>query len=150
MFGMAGMREIREAVGAYAAGFDPALVTAADAQRIVEDAVAAENMLATLKAMAARRVSETDQWRKEGDASAAHQLARKSGTSLGTARAALEMAGRLGGLPALEAAARRGEVSPAQAAPIADAASKSPGAEGRLLTTAKAASLGELLDACAR
>ncbi|MGI8684572.1 MAG: hypothetical protein ACR2MO_05695, partial [Acidimicrobiales bacterium] len=68
MFGVAGMREIREAVGAYAAGFDAALVTAADAQRIVEDAVAAENMLATVKAMAARRVSETDLWRKEGDA----------------------------------------------------------------------------------
>ncbi|MGI8683703.1 MAG: hypothetical protein ACR2MO_01120, partial [Acidimicrobiales bacterium] len=107
-------------------------------------------MLATVKAMAARRVSETDLWRKEGDASAAHQLARKSGTSVGKAREALETAGRLGGLPALEEAARRGEVSPDQAAPIADAASKAPSAERRLLTTAKAASLGELRDACAR
>ncbi len=156
------MREIRASVGAYAAGFDAALVTAADAQRIVADTVAAENMLATIKAMAARRVAETELWRKEGDASAAHQLARTSGTSVGKAREALETAGRLGGLPALEtagrlgglpaleAAARRGEVSPAQAAPIADAASKAPGSERRLLTTAKQASLGELLDACAR
>jgi len=73
MFGTTEMREVREAVGRYAAGFDPALVTAADAQRIVDDAVAAENMLATIKALAARRVSETDLWRKEGDASPARR-----------------------------------------------------------------------------
>ncbi|MGI8683672.1 MAG: DUF222 domain-containing protein [Acidimicrobiales bacterium] len=150
MFGVTEMREIREAVGAYAGGFDPALVTAADAQRIVEDAVSAENMLATIKALAARRVSETELWRTEGDASPAHQLARKSGTSVGKAREALETAGRLGGLPAVEAAARRGELSPDQVAPIADAASKAPGSQGRLLTAAKAVSLGELRDACAR
>lgn len=38
------MREVREAVGRYAVGFDAALVTAADAQRIVEDATASSNM----------------------------------------------------------------------------------------------------------
>lgn len=87
------MRAIREAVGAYAAGFDAALVTAADAQRIVEDAIAAENMLATVRGLAAERVSKTELWRKEGDRSPAHQLARKSGTSVGKAREALETAG---------------------------------------------------------
>ena len=150
MFGVAGMREVREAVGTYAGGFDPALVTAADAQRIVEEAVAAENMLATVRALAAKRVAETEVWRKEGDVSPAHQLARKSGTSVAKAREALETAARLAALPEVEAAARRGELSPAQVAPIADAASKAPAAERRLLAAAKAASLGELLDACAR
>lgn len=144
------MREVREAVGCYAAGFDAALVTAADAQRIVEDATAAGNMLATVVAMAGRRVSETELWRSQGDRSAAHHLARVAGTSVGKAREALDTAGRFGDLPAVEAAARRGELSPAQVAPIADAASKAPAAEQRLLTAAKAESLGELLDTCAR
>ncbi|MDP9389395.1 MAG: hypothetical protein M3Q48_16140, partial [Actinomycetota bacterium] len=150
MFGLAKMREIREGVAAYAAGFDPGLVSAADAQRIVEDAAAAENMLDTVKAMAARRVAETELWRCQGDRSAAHHLARTSGTSVGRAREALETAARLADLPAVDAAARRGELSPSQAAPIADAASKAPAAEQRLVQAAKEASLGELLDACAR
>jgi hypothetical protein len=150
MFGRQEMRTIREAVGAYAGGFDAALVSAGDAQRIVEDVIAAENMLAVVRSMAARRVSETELWRREGDASPAHQLARKSGTSVSKAREALETAGRLSDLPEVEAAARRGELSPSQVTPIADAASTAPQAGSRLLAAAKAASLGELLDACAR
>ena len=82
MFGVGGMEAIRQAVGAYAAGFDPALVTAAQAQRIVEEVVAAENMLATVRGLAARRVAETDLWRREGDRSPAHHLARLSGSSV--------------------------------------------------------------------
>lgn len=144
------MRAIREAVGEYAAGFDPALLSATDAQRILADTVAAENMLATVKGLAAKRVSDTEVWRHEGDVSAAHQLARMAGTSVARARETLDTAGRLAGLPELESAARRGELSPAQAAPIAGAASSSPGSQRRLLAAAAAASLGELLDVCAR
>ncbi|MGQ0520444.1 MAG: hypothetical protein ACT4PX_04720 [Actinomycetota bacterium] len=88
MFGGWTMETIREAVGAYAGAFDPALVSAADAQRIVAVAAVAEHMLAGVKAMAAARVAETELWRKEGDRSPAHQLARRSGTSVYSARAA--------------------------------------------------------------
>ena len=144
------MRSIRESVGSFTGSFDAALVSAADAQRIVDDAVSTRNMLYTVIAMAARRVSETELWRREGDASAAHQLARKAGTTVGRARQALETAGHLGGLPSVEAAARRGELSAAQVAPIADAASKAPASQARLLAAAQDVSLGELLDACAR
>ena len=144
------MNGVREAVSRFAAGFDPALISAADAERIVTDAAAAENMLATVKALAAARVAETELWRRRGDASAAHHLARTSGTSVAKARQALEAAGRLSTLPAVAAAARRGELSPAQLAPITDAASRTPAAERRLLTAAGSTSLGELLDACAR
>lgn len=141
---------MRAAVSRFAAGFDPALISAADAERIVVDAAAVENMLATVKALAAARVAETELWRGRGDASAAHHLARTSGTSVAKARQALEAAGRLSTLPAVAAAARRGELSPAQLAPITDAASKAPAAERRLLAAAGSTSLGELLDACAR
>ena len=150
MFDTSEMRSLREAVGRFAAGFDPALVSAADADRIVADAAAAENMLATVRALAGARVAETELWRRQGDASAAHHLARTSGTSVAKARQALEAAGRLGALPAVDAAARRGELSSAQLAPITDAASKAPAAERRLLTAAGSTSLGELLNACAR
>jgi len=144
------MHEVREVVGRYAGGFDAAVVSTADAQRIVVDATAAANMLATVVALAAKRVADTEGWRSCGDASAAHHLARTSGSSVARAKAVLDTAGRLGALPALEAAARGGELSPAQVAPIADAASKAPGAEARLVASAKAVSLGELFDACAR
>lgn len=62
------------------------MVSAADAQHVVEEAAAIENMAATLKALAARRVADTELWRRQGDRSPAHHLARVSGTSVGAAR----------------------------------------------------------------
>ena len=144
------MREIRESVGCYAAGFDAALVSGADAQVILADAIAAENMLATITSMAAARVAECGSWQREGEKSPAHQLARRSGIPLGRAREALATAGRLKDQPELDGAVRRGELSPAQAAPISAAAKANPKAEKRLVGLAKKASLKELDDECAR
>ncbi|HET7488826.1 MAG TPA: DUF222 domain-containing protein [Acidimicrobiales bacterium] len=150
MFGVAEIQELRTAVARFAGGFDPALVSPADAQSIVEEAAAAEHMLATVRALAAKRLADSEVWRRQGERSAAHHLARACGTSVGKARAALQTAGQLGRLPGLEAAARQGEVSPDQAAPIADAAGADPASEQRLLHAARRSSLAELRDACAR
>jgi hypothetical protein len=150
MVGVAAVVEVREKVAALAVAFDPALVTAADAQRIVEEATRAGHMLATVAALAAGRVAETELWRRNGDRSPAHHLARLSGTSVGSAQAALATAEALGTLPELEAAARGGQVSPAQASAIADAAGADPRSERRLLERAQRGSLGELKDECAR
>lgn len=144
------MQQIREEVAAYAAAFDPALMPAPLAQKILEDAIATENMLSTIKALAAKRVADTELWRREGHLSPAHHLARKAGTSVTRAKEALETAARLSQLPALDAAARAGEVSGSQAGPVAEAAAKNPRAELRLVRMAKRGSLGELLDECAR
>ncbi|MGI9022290.1 MAG: hypothetical protein ACR2HV_03450, partial [Acidimicrobiales bacterium] len=57
-----------------AAGFDPVLVSAADAARVVDDAAAIEKMAATVKGLAAARVADTDVWRRDGDRTAAHHL----------------------------------------------------------------------------
>ncbi len=133
------MATIREAVAAYTGAFEAALVSASDAERIVADAAAAEHMLATVKALAAARVAGTELWRREGDRSPAHHLARRSGTSVSKAREALDTAAALRSLPELDAALRRGEVSPAQAAPIAEAAGADPRAESRLLERARRA-----------
>jgi hypothetical protein len=116
----------------------------------VEEASAIEKMAATVKALAAARVARTDLWRRGGDRSAAHELARRTGTTVGQAAQALETGKRLDALPETAAAARRGELSPQQTAAIADAASADPSAEGSLLHQARHASLQELKDQCAR
>lgn len=144
------LREIRTEVAGLADSFDPSLVTPTDAERMVGEATATINMLETIRALAAGRAAEGGGWRRNGAASPAHDLARKAGTSVTKAKEALDTAEKMGGLPALDAAARAGEVSPAQAAPIADAATADPTAEDRLVKKAKRASLGELRDECAR
>ncbi len=134
----------------YASRFDPALVSARDAERVLDDAAAIKNMAATVEALAAARVAETAVWRERGDRTAAHDLARTTGTSVGQAKDALETGRRLRDLPATADAATKGDLSAQQAAAIADAASADPDAEERLLETSKSGSLGELRDECAR
>ena len=144
------LSELRGAMSAYAASFDGACLAAVDAARVVEDAAAIEKMAATVKALAAARVPETNAWKRDGDLSAAHHLARTTGTPVGQARDALESARRLQNLPAIAAAARRGELSAHQVAVITDAAAADPGAEARLIEQARRGSYGELRDECAR
>lgn len=144
------LSELRDAMGVYAARFDPARLTASDATRVLEDAATIEKMAATVKSLAAARVAETDQWRRQGDRSPAHHLARSTGTPVGQARDALEAAQRLQELAAVDAAARRGELSAQQVAVITDAAAADPTAEARLVEQAQRGSYGELRDECAR
>jgi len=144
------LSELRDAMGKFATRFDAARVSAPDATRVVEDAAAIEKMAATVKSLAAARVAKTNLWKRDGDLSAAHHLARTTGTPVGQAREALESARRLQGLSAIEAAARRGELSAHQVAVITDAASADPSAETRLLKQAQSGSYGELRDECAR
>ena len=122
------LSELRSAMSAYAASFDGARLAAEDATRVVVDAAAIEKMAATVKALAAARVAETNVWKRDGDLSAAHHLARTTGTPVGQARDALESARRLQDLPAIAAAARRGELSAHQVTLITDAAAADPGA----------------------
>jgi len=142
--------ELRSAMNGYATRFDAARVSATDAMRVVEDAAAIKNMAATVEALAAARVAETALWKRAGERSAAHQLARTTGTSIGQARETLQAARRLQDLPATAEAARRGELSAAQVAVITDAADVNPDAEAHLLEQSRSASLGELREEGAR
>jgi Domain of unknown function (DUF222) len=144
------LAELRGAMSEYATQFDPARVSAQDAASVVEDAAAIEKMAATVKSLAAARIAETELWKRDGDRSAAHQLARTTGTSIGQAKETLAAARRLQDLPETAAAARRGELSAQQVAVIADAASANPDAESRLLERSRTAGFGELRDECAR
>lgn len=134
----------------FATRFDAALVSARDAMQIVDNMAAIENMAATVKSLAAARAAETGVWKQRGDRTPAHELARKTGTTVGKARETIETGRKLAELPATADAAKQGELSAEQAAAIADAASVDPHAEDRLLDAAEAGSLRELRDECAR
>lgn len=143
------LAELRSAVTGLARRFDAHLLSQAEARRALHDATAIKNAAAVMESLAAARVAESCDYRREGFRSPAEQIAKETGTSLGAAIDALKMAERLEELPGLDAAARRGEVSPQQAASIADAASVAPEAEQRLVAEAKALPLRELQARCA-
>ena len=142
--------QLREALGRYASSFDPSLLSTEQAAGAVAEAAAIENIAATLKGLAAVRAEAAGAWKAAGDRSAAHHLARTTGTSVSQAGEVLATARRLEKLPAAAAAARAGELSASQAAAVAEAATVDPSAEGRLVAKAKSCSLGELREECAR
>jgi len=133
-----------------AASFDAAVLTAEQAGVAVAAAAAIERMAATVKGLAGARVADTGAWKSSGERSAAHALARSTGTSVSHASEALVTAKRLEALPAVAAAARAGQLSAAQAAAVADAAAADAAAEARLLAKARRSSLAELREECAR
>src|ERR1043165_7795254 len=141
---------LEKAMGVFAAGFEPALISAAEAEAVMERATRIEHMAATVKALAAARMSQTELWGMGGDKSPAHMLARRSGQTVSGAAQQLEAAKKLADHPKTDAAARAGKLSPQQAAAITDAASADPKAEDDLLDLAERASLGELRDEAAR
>jgi hypothetical protein len=144
------LSELREALSRYAAAFDPELLSAAQSGQAVVVATAIERMAATLKVKAAARRAQTRAWKDAGERSAAADLARSSGSTVGQAAEALATARRLDNLPVVDAAARAGELSPHQTAAVADAASADPSAEARLVEKARTSSLAELREECAR
>lgn len=142
--------QLRDAMSRYAAAFDPSVLLAEQAAVAVGEAAAIEKMAATLKGMAAARAAAAGAWKDAGERSAAHHLARTTGTSVGQASEVIDTARRLEALPAVAAAARAGALSAQQAAAVAGAASADASAEGRLLEVAARSSLAELREECAR
>ena len=148
-----GVAEVRAAVSslrALVARFEPNVLAGRDAAALVEAFDEIERLGAAGRALAARRVDETNQWRLEGQRSAASWVAAKTGTSVGTAGGAIETAKRLEELPATREAFVSGRLSEAQAREIASAAASSPAAESRLLEFAAREPLGALRDECRR
>ena len=134
----------------YALDVDVATFSASDTALALTHATAIKNMATTVEALFADRAAESNDWKRAGARSAAHHLAKKTGTGVGNAASTLETAKRLKKLPKTQAAARKGDLSPQQTSMIADAASAAPGAESRLVEQAKTASLPELRDECAK
>lgn len=144
--------KIEGAIGALeqaARELDPDTLEAKSALRLVERCARAEHLAAACKALAAKRVAESGAWRSNGAKSAAHWMALKTGTSVGSAVQVLETASRLSELPKTEKAVRSGRLSEAQAKEIASAAATSPASESELLQVVREG-MTTLRESCAR
>jgi hypothetical protein len=144
------LAELRSATVALAADFDARVLSVTAARRVMRDATAIKNAAATIEALAAARVAEGGDWRRDGYRSPAEAVAAATGTSVGQAAEAMRTAEALEELPGVSAAARRGELSPQQAAAVASAAAVAPDEEERLLGEAGRTTLRELQDECGR
>jgi len=120
------------------------------AARVVEQCAEAERILAALRVSAAATLKSAALWRREGFRSVAAWMAAKTGTALGPAIDAVEMAGQLGELPVVADAFRDGRLSVAQAVEIVDVASEAPEVQDRLVEAAAKVTLKGLREECRR
>jgi hypothetical protein len=142
------LSELHQAMSAYAAGFDAALVAPAELPAVVEHAGAIEKMAAALASMAAGRLARVG--KAGSEQGAAERLSKATGTSQAQARRAVGTARRMASQPEVAEAARRGELSWDQAELVSQAAEVNPSATGGLLRLAKTAPLSELAGEAAR
>ncbi len=87
---------------------------------------------------------------EEGERSAANQLARRTGTSVGQARRNLETAQRMEKLDRVFDAASSGNISPAQLEIICDAGATDPTSQDGLIEAAASSTIAELREEAAR
>ena len=129
--------EVRELVG----GFDPAVITAADAAVLVERFAELERLAAGGRLLAAGRMARTSVWAGSGDADVAEWMARTTGQSRADARKDLAAARVLDELDGTQDALRQGRLTKEQVREIAPAAKAAPGSEGGLLAEAASGSV---------
>jgi hypothetical protein len=141
---------LHDELAAWAGEFDASASSVERCRSVLDHAAAIERIAAAVKAQAAERVARTGGWRHSGERSAAHELARATGTTLGAAREALETAAALRELPDLAAAARRGELSPTQTAAVAAVGTLAPDLVAGLVSRAGETTVAELRAECAR
>src|SRR3954451_24510244 len=147
---MSSIAVLRGELAEWAVGFDPSARTVEDCRSVVEHAAAIERIAAAVKAQPAARVAESGGWREAGEPSAAHELARETGTTVGAARESLDTAAAMRDLPELALAARRGELSAQQASAVAAVGAVAPDLVPGLLARAQETTLAELRQECAR
>jgi hypothetical protein len=136
-------------VSEFVAGLDPACLEGRSARRLLEVFARGERLMAAGKALMARRVDETGAYHGSFR-TAAHYLAKVSGTSVGAAEQTIRTAHEVEQLPATEAALRAGMLSGAQVKAVAAAASADPAAEGLMLQCADTDGVKGLMAEAAR
>ena len=144
------LRRVRAEVARAAEAFDASALDGEAARRALRLVGAIEGTLGSIKAALAARVAETHESRKSGTKNGAEEVARITKTSQSKAADTINTGNRMRDLDATNEAARDGQLSQEQLSMIADAAAINPGAEQRLLDTARSGvSLRDLRDACA-
>lgn len=90
---------------------DPAVLDDGLAASLVAEFDRLERLAAAGKALAARRVADSNRWVSDGARSAAHWVADRTGVAVGSAVSTLETAERLDRLPGTDTAFRAGRLS---------------------------------------
>ena len=142
--------DLLDSVRSVAAGVEVHRLDPPAAARVVEACAEAEKLLAALRVAATATLQNKALWRREGFRSAAHWMAAKTGTAVGTSIATLEMADRLAELPVVAEAFRNGLLSEAQAREIAGVAYDVPDAQEQLVEAAGKLTLRSLQEECRR
>ncbi len=122
-----------DSVASLVDGFDPALTGARDALELVTEFSRLEHLASAGVALAARRVAQTDLWKRGGHRSAAHWLDHVTGMGLGEAVRLLQAAETVEAAPDTLVALKAGRVSTREAKAIGAAEAADPGAGQRLL-----------------
>ena len=139
-----------DSVAALVDGFDPGLTGARDALELVSEFSRLEHLASAGVALAARRVAQTDLWKRGGHPSAAHWLDHVTGMGLGDAVRLLQAAEAVEAAPDTFEALKAGRVSTREAKAIGAAEAVDPGAGQRLLAAAEARSTKETENDAAR
>jgi hypothetical protein len=142
------LADLCAAVEAYASRFDARLLSAGDASHVLSRATALKNIAAHIETLASARVADCGQWKAAGARSPEDYIAQRTGTTVAAAGTALRVASQLQDLPVVAEAARRGALSPQQAAAVTSAASVAPAEQDRLVADASRLSLKELQSEC--
>ncbi len=131
------LAEVVDVVAAKLESLEPGVLSGDDAATAVRLFARLERLAAAGRTLVATRVAECGTWKRSGERSVAHWLARETGSSVSDAKSAMATARRLGEGGATEDAMRSGELSAPQAAAIAEATAHDPGLEAELLDRAR-------------
>jgi hypothetical protein len=126
-----------ESLQSLVSDLDPATISVKDAERLVGQFITAERLGAAGKTIVLSRLLNDFNPLREGVRTPAEWLAARVGCTLSEALASIATATALPGLSKLDDSFRAGELSPGQAAAVADGASADPSAEERLIESAK-------------
>jgi hypothetical protein len=133
-----------EELRGWVAELEPGLLAGDAACALLDTVGEMKRLCSAAEMLLGKRVAETNTWQGGSDRSAAHWLARRTGTSVGEAQAKLETAEKLAALPATAEAFRGGRLSDQQVRAVADGAIADRDAEADLLDLVGRESLKEL------
>jgi hypothetical protein len=144
-------RDLRDGLEKWARSYEPRLLDGASAARELRRVARMKAIVASVETRLARRVDETNAWQRGGHRSAAHFVARETGTSIHQAVVTLQTGAHLEELPTVSDAFATGRVTQAQVVEIAPAAAVSPEHQGQLVALAEdARNHATLRDGCRR
>lgn len=139
-----GLVELVRAFRAALVDFRPEVYSGEDCAVLVEELATAEKVCTAARVRAAARAGSAGVHRERGFADVSDWLARASGSSAGSAKAALDTAAALERQPEVKTALEAGELSLAQAQELMRTEAACPGSAAGLLETAKHHSLKTL------